>query len=110
MDRRGTIPNRARISNKLTMAKLYHNSKNIEDVRALRETNKLDIETLVHLTGYKEWIYTKDMAEALVSEEEGHDDWCKETIIFAFDYATTTWDFDREACDILVNAWLKEDS
>ena len=75
MDRRGAIPNRARISNKLTMAKLYHNSKNIEDVRALRETNKLDIETLVHLTGYKEWIYTKDMAEALVSEAEGRDDW-----------------------------------
>ena len=87
------------------MTHLRNGCRSIEEIREL-QAGQLDPDTLMQLTGYKEWIYNVEMAEAILSEVEGHEDWCKETVLWAFDWATTRWEFDRECCEILIGAWL----
>ena len=87
---------------------LRNGSKSIEDIRNLGY-HQLDLVTLMQLTGYKEWIYTEDFAEHLAIGAEGHEDWCAETVLWAFDWATTNWDFERDCCEILIRAWLPGD-
>ena len=79
--------------------------KTIEEIRNLN-IGDLDAETFMDLTGFKGWTYTTSVATQLVSDYESEIDMCKETILWAFDYATTTWEFDRDCFDILANAWL----
>tara|TARA_B100000029_G_scaffold452159_1_gene477202 strand:+ start:249 stop:581 length:333 start_codon:yes stop_codon:yes gene_type:complete len=84
---------------------LRHQSESLEDIRNLTP-KQLDPNTLMQLTGYKDWIYMPGMAKAIATGAEGHEDWCAETVMWAFDWATTRWEFDRECCDILLRAWL----
>tara|TARA_A200000159_G_C7172947_1_gene276227 strand:+ start:241 stop:495 length:255 start_codon:yes stop_codon:yes gene_type:complete len=82
------------------------NSKTIEDIRALKP-EQLDPKTFMDLAGYKDYAFCKQVVDELISEEDGHDGQrCKETILWAFDYATTIWEFDRQLFDTLANAWL----
>ena len=80
--------------------------KTIEEIRKL-DISKLDAKTFMDLTGYKEWTYTIGVAEQLVIDYEDGMVMCKETVLWAFDYATTLWEFDRGCFDILANAWLQ---
>jgi hypothetical protein len=68
--------------------------------------NMLDAETMMHLTGYMEWPYTVTGANELVAEEDEWSMYCRETLLYAFDYAVTKWDFDEMALHILIDAWL----
>jgi len=80
--------------------------KTIEEIRKL-DIEKLDAVTFMDLTGFKDWTYSIAVAKQLVSDYEDGIDMCKETVLWAFDYATTTWEFDRGCYDILANAWLQ---
>ena len=67
----------------------------------------LDAKTMMHLTGYKDWPYTDDVAQELIAETEYiHCDICKETVLWAFEYATREWEFNVSALNLLIDAWL----
>ena len=87
---------------------MEYRKKTIEEIRQM-SPEQIDAETMMNLTGYKGWAYTPLVARELVSlsEEipEGH---CKDTLLWAFDYATTVWEFDREVFDILAEEWMEE--
>jgi len=84
---------------------MRNNSKTLEDIRKL-DISQLNAKTFMDLTGYKDWTYTTFIARQLVSDYEDGIDMCRETVLWAFDYATTTWEFDRGCYDILAQAWL----
>ena len=84
---------------------MRHGFTTMDEIRNNME-NMLDAETMMHLTGYKEWSYTPEVAQGLVDTiDDTH--YCKETLLWAFDYACgRIWEFDRSALAILIDAWL----
>jgi hypothetical protein len=84
---------------------MRNNSKTLEDIRKL-DISQLNAETFMDLSGYKDWTYTISVARQLISDYEDGIDMCKETVLWAFDYATTTWEFDRGCYEILAHAWI----
>ena len=87
---------------------MRHGFTTMEEIRNGME-NMLDAETMMVLTGYKGWTYTPAIARELIEEiDESY--YCKETILWAFDYACSgVWEFDIEALNILIEAWLTEE-
>ena len=84
---------------------MRHGFTTMEEIRNGME-NMLDAETMMHLTGYKDWTYTTDVAQELVDDID-HTNYCKETLLWAFDYACGgVWEFDKSALAILIDAWL----
>lgn len=87
---------------------MRHGCKNMDEIRTVMMC-QLDAETMMVLTGYKGWTYTPSIARELIEEiDDSH--YCKETILWAFDYACERqWEFDDEALNILIEAWLTEE-
>ena len=52
--------------------------------------------------------YTVMGAKELVAEEDDYPVYCRETILYAFDFAVTRWEFDEKALNILIDAWLNK--
>ena len=84
---------------------MINGSKTLEDIRKL-DSSQLDPKTFMDLSGFKDWTYTIEVAKQLIRDIEDGSDMCKETILWAFDYATTKWEFDRGCYEILAHAWL----
>ena len=84
---------------------MRHGYTTMEEIRD-NMPYQLDAETMMHLTGYGSWTYTAGIAQELVDTiDETH--YCKETLLWAFDYACGgTWDFDEIALNLLIDAWL----
>ena len=84
---------------------MRHGFGTMEEIRNNME-NMLDAETMMHLTGYKDWTYTDRVAQELVDDIDDTN-YCKETLLWAFDYACgRIWEFDVKAINILIDAWL----
>ena len=84
---------------------MRHGFETMEEIRNNME-NMLDAETMMHLTGFGSWTYTAGVAQELVDEID-YTDYCKETLLWAFDYACgEVWEFDIEGLNILIEAWL----
>ena len=84
---------------------MRHGYTTMEEIRT-HMPHQLDAETMMRLTGYMEWPYTVMGANELVAEEDEWSMYCRETLLYAFDYAVTKWDFDEMALHILIDAWL----
>ena len=87
---------------------MRHGFRTMEEIRNNME-NMLDAETIMNLTGYKGWAYSTDVAQELVDDiDDTH--YCKETILWAFDYACAkVWEFNAAALNILIDAWLPKE-
>ena len=84
---------------------MRHGFTTMEEIRNNME-NMLDAETIMNLTGYKDWAYSTDVAQELVDDIDDTN-YCKETILWAFDYACgKVWEFNVAALNILIDAWL----
>ena len=85
---------------------MRHGFTTMNDIRHGME-HMLDANTMMHLTGYADWPYTLAVAQELINEiDDTHWDMCKETILWAFHYATYEWEFDVAALNLLIDAWL----
>ena len=84
---------------------MRHGFETMEEIRN-NMPSLLDAETMMHLTGYKDWAYTPAVAQELVDDiDDTH--YCKETLLWAFDYACGgTWEFNVATLNILIDAWL----
>jgi len=84
---------------------MRHGFRTMEEIRN-NMPSLLDAETMMHLTGYKDWTYTTAVAQELVDDiDDTH--YCKETLLWAFDYACGgTWEFNVATLNILIDAWL----
>jgi len=83
---------------------MRHGFRTMDEIRD-GMTEMLDAETMMHLTGYGDWTYTAGVAADVVRQmDDTH--YCKETLLWAFDYAVEHWDFDKSALAILIDAWL----
>jgi len=87
---------------------MRHGFTTMEEIRNGME-HMLDAETMMNLTGYKDWAYSTDVAQELVAEiDDTH--YCKETLLWAFDYACVkVWEFEEAALIILIDAWLPKE-
>ena len=89
---------------------MRHGFTTMEEIRNGME-NMLDAKTMMVLSGYKGWTYTPAIARELIGEiDDTH--YCKETVLWAFDYACSEWGFydsHVEALNILIEAWLTEE-
>lgn len=84
---------------------MRHGFTTMEEIRNNME-NMLDAETIMNLTGYKDWAYGTGVAQELVDDIDDTN-YCKETLLWAFDYACgRVWEFDVKAINILIDAWL----
>ena len=90
---------------------MRHGFTTMEEIRE-NMAHMLDAETMMHLTGYKDWTYRTTVARELVEEVKDSPTWyCKETILWAFDYACGgTWEFDVAALNILIDAWMNDEN
>ena len=80
--------------------------KRLWEIRMM-EPADLDPLSFMHMTQYKDWAYTMQVAEELVDMVTPDEvSLCKRTLVWIFDYAVNTWGFDRECRDHLVHHWL----
>ena len=85
---------------------MRHGYTTMEEIRN-NMAHQLDAETMMHLTGYRNTPYDRRSAEELIAEEVDMPDYfCRETILYAFDYAVTRWSCDVMALNILIDAWM----
>ena len=87
---------------------MRHGFTTIEEIRTFMG-GMLDTETMMNLTAYKDWAYSTDVAQELVAEiDDTH--YCKETLLWAFDYACgRVWEHEEAALNILIDAWLPKE-
>jgi len=86
---------------------MRHGFTTMEEIRNGMEY-MLDPETMMHLTGYGGGgTYSQDaMRDLIALIEETPDVYCKETILWAFDYADRTWGVGSGLLNELIDAWL----
>jgi hypothetical protein len=86
---------------------MRHGFTTMNEIRDGME-HMLDAKTMMHLTGYKGWVYNVRVAQELIDEmDNAYWDMCKETILWAFSYACGgEWEFDVAALNLLIDAWL----
>ena len=84
---------------------MRHGFTTMEEIRN-NMANMLDADTIMNLTAYKDWAFTDDVAKELVDTIDDTN-YCKETILWAFDYACGgVWGFPKDALAVLIDAWL----
>tara|TARA_R100000781_G_scaffold70004_1_gene44011 strand:+ start:1095 stop:1364 length:270 start_codon:yes stop_codon:yes gene_type:complete len=87
---------------------MRHGFRTMDEIRD-GMSHMLDGKTMMHLTGYGSWTYTVAVAQELVDTIDDTD-YCKETLLWAFDYACGgTWEFVVAALNILIDAWLNDE-
>jgi len=89
---------------------MRHGFTTMNEIRNGME-NMLDTQTMMHLTNYKVWPYTVEVAQELIDKIDivfsRYSPMCKETILWAFHYATHVWEYANPAAlDLLIDAWL----
>ena len=86
---------------------MRHGYTTMEQIRDNME-HQLDAETMMHLTGYGGGgTYSQAVVQDLIAlVEEIPDAYCKETILWAFDYADRTWSVGSGLLNELIDAWM----
>ena len=84
---------------------MRHGYTTMEQIRDNMEYY-LDADTMMHLTGYKNTYSELAVGDLIDLSKEMPDVYCKETILWAFDYADRSWSIGSELLNMLIDAWL----
>lgn len=82
---------------------MRHGYTTMEEIRN-NMAHQLDAETMMDVGGYGD--YGVSIANEIINlAKELPYFYCKETILWMFDYAITKWSYDTTALNILIDAW-----